>query len=164
MAELHAITPLLTEDYKTVRLRALKDAPLSCGSTYERELQLTDQDWLARATRLTNGRDIGFLARTDGKWSGLALCLILESDATRGELISMWVAPEARRLGVGRQLIRAIEQWALSHGVKTLKLMVTSVNLSALDFYHSLGFAKTGRIEPYPNDSAIDEHEMTKAI
>ena len=82
----------------------------------------------------------------------------------RGELITMWVAPEARRLGVGRQLMSAIEQWALSHGVKTLKLMVTSVNLSALDFYHSLGFAKTGRIAPYPNDAAIEEYEMTKAI
>ena len=56
MTRLHPITPLLTAEYKTVRLRALEDTPLAFGSTYARESQLTDEEWEARAARLTNGR------------------------------------------------------------------------------------------------------------
>jgi ribosomal protein S18 acetylase RimI-like enzyme len=164
MTKLHPITPLLTAEYKTVRLRALQDTPLAFGSTYARESQLTDEEWEARAARLTNGRDIGFLGQCDGKYAGLALCFTDEEDPRKGQLISMWVAPEARRKGVGRQLIDAIAVWAEERGISTLQLMVTSVNESATRFYEQLGFAKTGRTEPYPNDPALIEYEMTKSI
>ncbi len=90
MTKLHPITPLLTAEYKTVRLRALQDTPLAFGSTYARESQLTDEEWEARAARLTNGRDIGFLGHCDGKYAGLALCFTDEEDPHKGQLISMW--------------------------------------------------------------------------
>jgi ribosomal protein S18 acetylase RimI-like enzyme len=164
MTELHPITPLLTAEYKAVRLRALQDTPLAFGSTYERESQLTDAEWEGRAARLTNGCDIGFLAQCDGKYSGLALCFTDEEDPRKAQLISMWVASEARRNGVGGRLIHAIEAWAAERGIGTLQLMVTSVNEAATKFYERLGFTKTGRTEPYPNDPALEEHEMTKTI
>lgn len=164
MTELHSITPLLTAAYKAVRLRALQDTPLAFGSTYVRESQLADEEWETRAARLTNGRDIGFLAQREGRYVGLALCFTDEEDLRKGQLISMWVAPEARRGGVGRQLIDAIEGWAAGRGITTLQLMVTSVNDSATRFYEQLGFIKTGRTEPYPNDPALMEYEMTKAV
>ncbi|HEY6412407.1 MAG TPA: GNAT family N-acetyltransferase [Edaphobacter sp.] len=164
MTEIHPITPLLTANYKAVRLRALKDSPLAFGSTYERESQLTDEEWNARAARLCGGRDIGFLALCDGKYAGLVLCLLDQDDPLKGQLISMWVAPEQRKLGVGRQLIEAITAWASERGVKTLRLMVTSVNDSAMEFYQRNGFAMTGKTEPYPNDPDIVEYEMARGI
>jgi ribosomal protein S18 acetylase RimI-like enzyme len=164
MTELHPITPLLTADYKAVRLRALQDTPLAFGSTYARESQLTDEEWEVRAARLTNGRDIGFLGQHSGRYAGLALCFTDEADPRKGHLISMWVAPEARRHGLGRKLIDAIEAWAAGQEIDTLQLMVTSVNDAATKFYERLGFTKTGRTEPYPNDPALIEYEMTKAI
>jgi len=138
MTELHPVTPLLTAEYKAVRLRALKDTPLAFGSTYARESQFTDIEWNARAERLTNERNIGFLAYCDGSYAGLALCFVDAEDCTRGQIISMWVAPEVRRLGVGRQLIAAIASWAGERGVRTLHLMVTSVNDSAMKFYRRI--------------------------
>ena len=42
--------------------------------------------------------------------------------------------------------------------------MVTSANLAAISFYQRLGFIRTGRTEPYPNDPAIFEYEMSKPI
>ncbi|QNI36557.1 GNAT family N-acetyltransferase [Edaphobacter albus] len=164
MTELVPITSLLVEDYKTVRLRALQDTPLAFGSTYARESQMADEEWLIRVTRLTNGRDIGFLARSNGSYAGLALCLADESDPEKGQVVSMWVAPEARRLGVGRQLIEKIAVWAADKGIKTLLLMVTSVNDSAVEFYRSIGFVMTGKTEPYPNDPKIMEYEMAREI
>ncbi|WP_260706461.1 GNAT family N-acetyltransferase [Edaphobacter flagellatus] len=164
MTELIPITPLLVADYKVVRLRALQDTPLAFGSTYARESQFTDDEWLARATRLIHGHDIGFLARNNGSYVGLALCFTDENDAEKGQIISMWVAPEARRLGIGRQLIDKIAVWAASKSIKTLHLMVTSVNDSAIEFYRSIGFGMTGKTEPYPNDPAIVEYEMVRAV
>lgn len=164
MTEFIPITPLLLMDYKAVRLRALQDTPLAFGSTYARESQMTDEEWLARATRLTHNRDIGFLARRNGSYVGLALCLTNENDAQKGEIVSMWVAPEVRRLGVGRQLIERIAVWAADKDIKALHLMVTSVNDSAIEFYKSIGFVMTGKTEPYPNDPKIVEYEMAREI
>src|SRR5215471_9186702 len=163
MTELVRINSELTAEYRAVRLRALKDTPLAFGSTYEREVRLTEEEWQARAARLDGGRDVGYLARRDdGEFSGLALCLVDTGDGTVGDLISMWVAPEARKGGVGRMLIDAIAAWAAEHGVRTLRLMVTSVNDGAMEFYRRLGFERTGRTEPYPNDPAVVEYEMVR--
>jgi ribosomal protein S18 acetylase RimI-like enzyme len=164
MTEMVPITSQLTAEYKAVRLRALKDTPLAFGSTYEREARLTDEEWGARAARCSGGRDIGFLALCDGIYAGLALCFVDEDDAAVGQLISMWVAPEARRSGAGRILIDAIVAWAGERGLRTIKLMVTSVNGGAMEFYRRLGFERTGRTEPYPNDPAVVEYEMVRVV
>ena len=42
--------------------------------------------------------------------------------------------------------------------------MVTSNNDAAMRFYESLGFVRTGRTEPYPNDAALVEFEMMRSI
>ena len=164
MTELVRIDSNLTPEYRAVRLRALKDTPLAFGSTYEREVRLTDEEWAARAARCSGGRDVGFLARCDGEYAGLALCFVEAEDAAVGQLISMWVAPEARGSGVGRMLIDAIVVWAAGHRMKTIKLMVTSVNDGAMEFYRRLGFERTGRTEPYPNDPAVVEYEMVLVV
>jgi ribosomal protein S18 acetylase RimI-like enzyme len=48
--------------------------------------------------------------------------------------------------------------------VYELILTVTSVNHGAIRFYERLGFRKTGKTEPYPNDPAIFEYEMLLAL
>jgi ribosomal protein S18 acetylase RimI-like enzyme len=78
--------------------------------------------------------------------------------------MSMWVAPDHRRTGTGRLLVDAIESWARRCGAHTFQLMVTSGNLAAISFYQCLGFTQTGRTEPYPNDPALIEYEMSKPI
>ncbi len=45
-----------------------------------------------------------------------------------------------------------------------MRLMVTSNNAAAISFYEQLGFACTGRSEPYPNDAAVVELEMLRRL
>jgi ribosomal protein S18 acetylase RimI-like enzyme len=45
-----------------------------------------------------------------------------------------------------------------------LKLMVTSSNQPAIQFYERLGFTMTGRVQPYPNDPGLSEYEMEKSL
>ena len=76
----------------------------------------------------------------------------------------MWVAPTHRKLGIGRLLVNHMIDWARTHDAVTLHLTVTSCNQAAMRFYERLGFAMTGRTEPYPNDATLLEFEMMRTI
>jgi ribosomal protein S18 acetylase RimI-like enzyme len=163
MPTLHPITPTLASQYKAVRLRALKDTPSAFGSTYASESQFTEADWQQRAANLCTHRSIGYMAHEDD-YCGIAVSFLNEQDPQQAELMSMWVAPEQRRTGTGHLLVDAIESWARSRGAQNLQLMVTSNNVAAISFYQRLGFTPTGRTEPYPNDPAIIQFQMSKSL
>jgi len=159
------ITPQNTFVFKAVRLRALQDTPQAFGSTYAKELQLTDSDWLQRAERWNGESGVGFLAMDDDDSAcGIAGSFLDQNDATRAHLISMWTAPAHRQQGIGRLLVNEVLNWAQSRNARVLQLMVTSINEPAIRFCQRLGFAPTGRTEPYPNDPAIVEYEMSRPI
>ena len=164
MITIERITSQNVINFKDVRLRALQDTPLAFGSTYADESKLTDADWLSRTTRWNGERGIGFLAFDDAMPCGIAGSFLVEADPTQAKLISMWTAPTHRQRGIGRLLVDEVLHWARARQVHTLLLMVTSVNDSAIRFYERLGFTRTGRSEPYPNDPSITEYEMSRAI
>jgi ribosomal protein S18 acetylase RimI-like enzyme len=95
---------------------------------------------------------------------GLVGGFLNREDGARVTLVSMWVAPTHRRKGVGQRLIQSVGDWAKSHGVFVLFLLVTSNNDVAIKFYERIGFEKTGHMVPYPNDSSLFEYEMKKII
>jgi ribosomal protein S18 acetylase RimI-like enzyme len=158
------ITPLEIEMFKAVRLRALRDAPLAFGSTYEREAAFSEEDWRARVQRWDGETGIGFLAIDTNVTCGIAGSLLDQRDRSQAELVSMWTAPTHRRQGVGSLLVASVIDWARSRQARTVRLMVTNTNQPAIRFYQRLGFALTGRTEPYPNDPAFKELEMAVSI
>jgi ribosomal protein S18 acetylase RimI-like enzyme len=162
-----AVEPITSQNaliFKAVRLRALQDTPSAFGSTYAEEAQLTDADWIKRAVRWNGEQGIGFLAIDSGAACGIAGSLLNDKDATRAHLISMWTAPTHRQRGIGRLLVDEVLRWARLRRVRTLQLMVVSNNEPAILFYQRLGFTRTGRTEPYPNDPALTEYEMSRPI
>ena len=164
MPALEPITPTNVLLYKSIRLAALLDSPTAFGSIHAGESQLTDADWLQRATNLNGDRAIGYLATDAGTACGIAVGLLDEHDPDQADLVSMWVAPTHRRCGIGRSLIETIAAWASARGARTLKLMVTSNNDSAIEFYARNGFSMTGNTEPHPNDPALFEYEMSRLL
>jgi ribosomal protein S18 acetylase RimI-like enzyme len=158
------ITPLNASVFKAVRLRALEDAPYAFSSTYAEESQFADSEWVARATGMNGERGIGFLAMDGESACGLIGSFLDPSDPTRAHLVSMWTAPSHRRQGVGRGLVEEVFKWAHSRKARTLLLMVTNNNESAMRFYERLAFTRTGRTEAYPNDAAVVEYEMSRPI
>jgi ribosomal protein S18 acetylase RimI-like enzyme len=161
------LEPIITRNvaaFKEVRLRALEDSPSAFGSTYAREVQLTDADWAERAARWNGEKGIGFLAMDASVACGLAGSFLDEADSGKAQLISMWTAPTHRQRGVGRLLVEEIAAWARRRGATALQLMVTSSNQPAMLFYERLGFTRTGRTEPYPNDGRLIEYEMSRTL
>ena len=164
MITIEPITAANVQLFKEVRLRALADTPSAFGSTSAHESQFPDSEWLNRALKWNGEKGIGLLAMDGPIGCGIAGSFLRENDPTQAQLISMWTAPTHRQQGVGRLLVNEILAWARSRNVRTLLLMVTSVNQPAMLFYERLGFTRTGRTEPYPNNPAIIEYEMSRPI
>jgi ribosomal protein S18 acetylase RimI-like enzyme len=146
--------------FKNVRLRALEEAPTAFSSTYAKEAAFLDEEWKKRAMRWSGGASAGFLAFDGDRGCGMVFSFAEELDRRRAQVVSMWVAPEVRREGVGRRLIEEVVHWARGREMRDVKLMVTSVNHGAIAFYEQLGFRMTGKMEVYPNDATIKQHEM----
>lgn len=158
------ITPQNVFLFKTVRLCALEDAPQAFSATYAKESQFADAEWLQRAERMNGQRGAGFLAMDGDHACGIVGAFLDSNDRTRAQLVSMWTAPTHRHRGIGRLLVNEVLRWAHLRGADTLLLMVTSNNEPAIRFYERLGFTRTGRTEPYPNDPGVIEYEMLRAI
>jgi GNAT superfamily N-acetyltransferase len=148
--------------FKLVRLRALREDPTAFGSTYSEESRLTDPEWIDLAARRTAEGSMVWLAFADDGPCGI-VGVFLEH-ATRARLVSMWVAKDARGQGIGTALVEAAIAWAREAHARAMVLTVTSNNGTAMRFYEGLGFARTGRTEPYPNDPALFEHEMERSL
>ena len=150
--------------FKDVRLRALQEAPTAFSSTYAKEAAFPDEEWKKRAMRWSGGGSVGFLAFDGDRGCGMVFSFAEELNPLRAQVVSMWVAPEVRRDGVGRRLIEAVAEWARGREMRELKLMVTSVNHGAITFYERLGFRMTGMMEVYPNDATIKQYEMVMRL
>ena len=150
--------------FKDIRLRALQDSPAAFSSTYAEESKLTDADWHKRATQWSSAKSVGYLALDAGSAVGIAAGVLDHSDPKRADLMSMWIAPTHRRLGIGRTLVDAVAAWAGAQNAQNLGLLVTSNNDRAMRFYQSVGFTLTGRTEPYRNDPSLLNYEMRRLI
>src|SRR5947207_5067515 len=148
MIALEPITPQNAMVFKAVRLRALQVMPSAFGSTYAKESQLTDADWIKRALQWNSERSAALLAMDGDTACGIVGSFLDQDDATRAHLVSMWTAPTHRRRGIGRLLVNEVLGWARLRTARTLPLMVTSNNEAAILFYQGLGFTRTGRTEP----------------
>ena len=77
------------------------------------------------------------------------------------ELMNIAVHPEARKKGLGKQLLRRMFQQGISEGVKTIWLEVRPSNLVARSLYRRGGFKEIARRPRYYRDSNEDAIIMT---
>ena len=73
----------------------------------------------------------------DGRLLGTAM---VGHDGHRGWVYYLAVKSSEQRKGLGRQLMRACEQWVRARGVAKIQLMVRHTNQGAISFYESLGY------------------------
>ena len=74
-----------------------------------------------------------------------------------GELSDMWVAREARRLGVGDKLSRLAMDWLRNQGVHSVEIQVLRDNEASWKLYDRMGFKLEYRVGRLLWDEYIEE-------
>lgn len=113
---------------------------------------------------LHHPRSTSFVAEEAGALAGF--CIVdwkLEAGQKVGHFITIDVAPERRRTGLGSRMMQAAEQHMAGLGCKEAMLEVGADNLAAQAFYERLGYRERGRIPGYYQDGT-DALVMRKAI
>ena len=91
---------------------------------------------------------IFLLARIEGRTVGCGA--LFDLDAETGEIKRMWVAPEARGLGVARRLLARLEAEARSAGKRRLVLDTNRTLREAMALYEKSGFRQIARYNDNP--------------
>jgi GNAT superfamily N-acetyltransferase len=69
-----------------------------------------------------------------------------------GELKRMFVAPAARRLGLGARLLASLEAEAIRAGARVIRLETGVLQPEAIALYRRAGYVERGPFEPYQPD------------
>jgi ribosomal-protein-alanine N-acetyltransferase len=93
--------------------------------------------------------------------------LIGRTVAGEAELLTLAVAPQARRRGLGARLVSRFLYQARLRGAEAAFLEVAEGNTAALSLYQRMGFSQSGRRRGYyslPNGQVIDALILTRAL
>lgn len=85
------------------------------------------------------------------------------SGSRSGEIVTIDIDPGHRRLGLGRLLLEAAEEWLTACRNRRVRLQVAVDNESALRFYDRMGYAADRRLPGYYPDGT-DALEMVKSL
>lgn len=148
--------------YRSVRLRALEEAPDAFGTTHAEEAA-SDSSVFRR--RLEEPDRAVFVAVEGDAIQGLARGGPYDWEEGAAGLFSLWVAPEARGRGVGGALVDVVLAWARAGGYARILLDVGDYNASAIRLYTSRGFQPTGVTStlPVPREH-VHEHQMACSL
>lgn len=133
--------------FQALRLYGLQESPSAFGSSFEEEqartIKQVEHHLEGAHERVFFGSfaDAGLLGMVGvGREQGL-------KERHIAFIRSMYVAPQARRQGAARDLLRvALNQAAAWSGVEQVTLSVTAANAGATALYRSVGFKEVGRM------------------
>lgn len=146
---------------RSTRLRSLADTPDAFWTT-EAEARAEPRElWHERLAAPDGATFVAVERNNPEQGLGLAFGRPHHDEAGEAGLYGMWVAPAARRRGLGGRLIREVIAWARKAGHPCLLLDVGDANAPAIATYRALGFVPTGRrgTMPAPRQH-ISEHEL----
>jgi len=158
------IRKLTVEDGEALwilRLRALKDNPEAFAATYEEALINGKEQFIHR---IHPKEDAFYLGAFE---SGLVGMVYFRRDEGRknlhkGRVLSMYVKPESRGLGIGKALLQEVITQAQSlSGLEQLHLMVVTTNDTARSLYRSMGFEVYGTVlKAFKEDEQYWDEEL----
>jgi len=138
-----------------VRLRALREDPDVFGSSLPREERFRESHWRMRT------RSSPSWIALDDTGTGRGIVGMIQEPGSPDDdrhVVSLWVAPEVRRRGIGWTLLDTVRQAATEDGARTLSLWVVDENHPAVDLYVRAGFTRTGeRHEGQRDPSQVEE-------
>lgn len=169
MKTIRALTTADINEFREIRLLALQQHPTAYASSFEEEENFTQSDWEKR---------VGLLGSDDfvvGAFLGNRLLgvsgffrLSRRKQRHKGYIWGVYVSPELRGQGIGRDLLlETLARAEKISGLEVIQLSVEEENLSAYRLYLRQGFVEYGR-EPMASrvqeDSFVNDRLMWKRV
>ena len=151
----------LTEDewleFSRIRLQALLTDPQVFGSNYEKESQMTEDEWRSRLRAKDNAI---FLIYENETAVGITCVSVDREDPTRKTALlwGSWLAPHFRGKGLSALMYRTRIDWAKRQ--PTVEKIIVSHRASNLASKHANqkhGFVLTGKTEKIWTDGATED-------
>jgi ribosomal protein S18 acetylase RimI-like enzyme len=144
-----------------VRLRALREDPDVFGASLAREERFVESHWRMRLRTSTT-----WIAVDDGGVGRGIVTMMQEPGSPTDDrhVVSLWVAPEARRQGVGWTLLDAVRTAAAAQDARTVSLWLVDGNNAAGDLYVRAGFTRTGERQVVPRDPEQTEERYVLTL
>ncbi len=95
------------------------------------------QDWL---TKSESGKMRIEVVSAPPETTPIAYCITSLTSAGRGEIESLFVATDRRRLGIGSELVRRALRWLSESQATSRNVVVAFGNEATLEFYRQFGF------------------------
>lgn len=84
--------------------------------------------------------------------NALAGCVYLQIQDDNLYLGMLTVSPELQSAGIGKELLKASEQFARSEGCHTILMTVITLRKELIEWYERRGYNQTTERRPFPND------------
>ena len=130
-------------EFRTLRLRALAEAPQAFGQTYAVACTFPESFWRGRLRDAAEGVSWLICARMEGRLVGMVGAFQTDADLQHGRatVVGTYVAPEVRRQGIAQRLLAALlDQLAAAEGVAVARLAVNPEQDAAVKLYLGAGF------------------------
>ncbi|MEO3937951.1 GNAT family N-acetyltransferase [Dermatophilaceae bacterium Soc4.6] len=153
------------QEYRTVRLRSLRESPEAFAAELTEEEAFDEAFW-----RLRLRRSVRLVAEQDGEHVGIVCLGQAHNDEGEvpevGEIFGLWVAPEARGSGVATQLIKAASSQAAGHGRSHVAYWVGVENFRGVAFASGMGFRPTDfrREMRLPDGTDLEQTEIAMIL
>jgi len=85
-------------------------------------------------------------------------CVNLQQHGSRIYLGMFSVSPELQGGGIGKQLLKASEEYALDQHCSSIYMRVISVRTELINWYKRHGYADTGLRDPFEEDGMTGKH------
>ncbi|MFT7518168.1 MAG: ribosomal protein S18 acetylase RimI-like enzyme [Kiritimatiellia bacterium] len=158
--QLTRLQPQDADRLRAIRLRALGGSPHAFCSTLAETEARPPESWVQQLLELET-----YVVCVDGEDVGMVRGMVVHDPPGAAMLMSMWVAPSMRGLGVADLLVDAVERWALARDCATIVLDVAGDNARAISFYTRRGFVRTGDSAPMrPPKQHLLEHRLAMTI
>ncbi|WP_326543627.1 GNAT family N-acetyltransferase [Pseudorhodoferax sp.] len=150
MTRIERLTADAAEPYRSLMLQAYASAPEAFTATVQERAALPLHFWLQRLGEGPDADECSWGAWCDGRLVGAVALERMTRPKTRHKalLLGMYVEPELRGQGLGRQLVEALLAEARRRdGLRQIALTVTEGNAAAEALYQRCGFSRFG-LEP----------------
>ncbi len=157
------LPPEKWQEYKALRLRALRDDPHAFSEPFEKAVAYPDERWKQRAAEAYEGKEsLIVFARAGEQLVGMVGAFFPPNEISVAYIFGVYVVPEARGKGVAKQLLASLlHELKANPKIVTVKLSVNKEQLAAVKLYESFGFTVVGEENVQLGDgNYYDAHVM----